>query len=357
MFNNPLKQFRKLVMSDSATCPINPILWLCKKTDLESLDITGCNFNETNMCDLVSNCPLLKTVRLGSHVGASLTAVGSAGGDLFAETLIDNCIGLKNADLTGIISMTDQGWNRFIAHFGPQLEKLSVRRAIQISSHQFEFISICENLGSLTFSNVPHLLDQHLIAVLKSIGGQLEFLQLESVPISDLAINTIVADCENLTQLRLYHCDELETLDVLFFGSNMKSLTALSIQYCHGLSFNYECDCKIGSFGEIDSATLPFVPRIRDVSYMSPIQPLSPALHFNYSKILSVNIPIIHLEIIDCEGISNKGIFCMVKHLPNLKRFIFVGAALGSDFRKYLQTRDKIKSSVYVLTPSTPNFN
>lgn len=357
---NPLKQFKKLVISDSATCPINPILWLCNQTELESLDITGCNFNESNMCDLVSSCPLLKTVRLGSHVGASLTAIGSAGGDLFAETLVKNCHALKNADLTGIISMTDQGWNKFIRHFGQQLEKLSVRRAVQISSQQLELISICINLRHLTFSNVPHLMEQNLIAVLKLIGRQLIFLQLESVPVSDLTMTTIVADCENLTQLRLYHCYQLENLDLLFFGDNMKSLTALSLQYCHGLTFNRECGCEIDSFEEIDLATLPFVPRIKDVSYMSPypIQLSSPTRQLDENELKGCcNIPIGHLEIIDCEGISSKGIKCIVKHLPNLKRFIFVGAALDSDFRKYLYSKHKLKTSVYVLTPSTPNFN
>jgi hypothetical protein len=42
--------------------------------------------NETNMCDLVFKCPLLKIVRLGSHGGASLTDLGSAGRNIFAET-------------------------------------------------------------------------------------------------------------------------------------------------------------------------------------------------------------------------------------------------------------------------------
>lgn len=90
--NPPLESLRMIVVSDSPNCPVQPILSLCSRARVVSkLSITGCNYNESDMCQMIAYCPYLNDIKLGSHAGASLTTIGSAGGDEFARTLAENC--------------------------------------------------------------------------------------------------------------------------------------------------------------------------------------------------------------------------------------------------------------------------
>jgi Leucine-rich repeat (LRR) protein len=110
---NYLNNLEILVVSDCPSCPIQPFLHICQRSPLlTKLAITGCNFNEENMCDMVSLIPQLKEIKLGSHHNPSMTTLGSAGGDVFAKTLSERCPLLVSADLTGMLSMTETGWNR-----------------------------------------------------------------------------------------------------------------------------------------------------------------------------------------------------------------------------------------------------
>ena len=90
------------VMSDSPMCPVQPILNICiASKGITRLQVSGCNFTEKDMCKMVSLTPRLKDIKLGSHAGASLTAIGNAGGNDFAKSLAENCPLLIGADLTG----------------------------------------------------------------------------------------------------------------------------------------------------------------------------------------------------------------------------------------------------------------
>jgi hypothetical protein len=353
----------KLIISDCATCPLHPILELCKRTTgLERLAITGCNFNEENMCDLISHCPRLKEIKLGSHIGASLTTVGSAGGDLFAKTLASKCTELISADLTGIISMTDIGWQCLMKSCGYKLEKLVIRRAMQISLDQFILISSCKILTRLTIANVPHITDEVVVEIMENIGGNLVFLQLESLSITDNSIEAVVKNCSKLVQLRLYQCEQLMSLNFIFEMCELKTLRYLILHGCRHLEAEEAYINEELSPTLANSATLAPISRIKYLSSVSPmiLEPTSPAYIPANSpereNLIGNGYFLKHLEIVDCPLIYNNTLQFLLRHCQELKRFIFVGDCLENSIRKRLESNTRIKHSVYVLTPTTPNF-
>jgi hypothetical protein len=349
----PLKNLKHLTVSESATCPSNPILWICQQcTLLESLELTGCNFNENDMCEFISVCPNLKSIKLGSHFGASMTAIGAAGGNEFARALSLNCKYLTRADLTGIISMTDQGWNIFIQAFCGQLQKLCVRRAMQISLSQLCKISLCASLQYLTIANIPHFDDSTLVHCIEHIGKQLNFLQLESIPVTDLAIQSITRICINLRQFRILQCTGLENLDYLV-QNNLNLLRALVLHYCPNISTQRQYNNL-----ETGDTALTTPARVIDTSFM-PIQHAfleSSTMSQPPTPTKEGFINLYHLEIIDCENIDQYSIDFLVRKSSLLKRFVYAGNNFSKNTQEYLTLNPIIFSSIYSFTPGAPNF-
>ena len=361
-----------LILSDSPSCPLEPIITICSRSPgITRLAISGCNFNETDMCAMVSLCPNLRDIKLGSHAGASLTTVGSAGGDVFAKTLAEKCPLLVGADLTGIISMTEIGWTRLMTSLGPRLQKLYIRRAMQIPLESLLLVQNCTSLKRLTIANVPHMDDDTMVQILQGIGKKLVFLQLESIVVTDTVLYSIATDCPHLSQLRLFQCPDLEKMEILLNNSNLKNLETLIIHNCDSITCNVVCSksARAGSMTDFtpESSILPDVRKIRDTSYMSPSSvnhlassPASALLDniptTPVTSCCNITVPLAHLELVGCDQVEQKGLESMLKHWVGLRRFIYVGSGLDSKLRKHLQKRKQLSTSIYALTPSTPNF-
>jgi hypothetical protein len=353
-----LKHLRTLVMSDCATCPVTPVLKLCKKsTRLEKLSIMGCNYNEEDMCEMISNTPWLREIKLGSHAGASLTTSGSAGGDKFARVISEHCPHLVSADLTGIISMTDEGWVPFMNVCGPTLERLCVRRAMQISLEALQMVSSCSQLTKLTIANVPHLNDATIIHILDSIGSQLHFLHLESLEITNDTLEAVAKHCTKLLQLRIYSCNQLHSLNPILYSPELGFLRYLVLHNCRDLDAHLECEHKEDRVLDVDSSTLPSVAKIKYVSTerFSPPSPCFPTSDFAKGS-CPIKVYLKHLEIVDCPFLSEDAIDLLLTHSQRMTRFVYVGESLDSRIRKKLKLKKQLKYSIYVLTPTTPHF-
>jgi hypothetical protein len=335
-----------------------PVLQICKKSArLEKLSIMGCNYNEDDMCEMILSTPWLREIKLGSHAGASLTTSGSAGGDRFAQVVSENCPNLVSADLTGIISMTDDGWKQFMNACGPKLEKLCVRRAMQISLEGLQMVSMCSRLTKLTIANVPHLNDPILIQILDAIGPQLQFLQLESLEITNDTLEAVAKTCTQLIQLRIYSCNQLQSLNSIFYAPQLGFLRYLVLHNCRDLEADLECDYQDPSTVPVDSSTLPPVTKIKYVSpeSFSPITPCIDATELVHEP-CCLKVYLKHLEIVDCPLLSEDAIDLMLTHSQRLTRFVYVGETLDSNIRKKLKQKKQVKYSIYVLTPTTPHF-
>jgi hypothetical protein len=361
-----------LIISDSPGCSTEPIISICSRSrGISRLAISGCNFNENDMCAMISLCPELRDIKLGSHAGASLTTVGSAGGDDFAKTLAEKCPLLIGADLTGIISMTEVGWTRLMTGLGNRLQKLYIRRAMQIPLESLLLVRNCTSLKRLTIANVPHMDDETMIQILQGIGSKLVFLQLESLLITDQVLFSIATDCQNLNQLRLFQCSELQRLEILLEKSNLKRLETLIVHNCEALTCNSDCSRALNtcSVKELvlspQTSDLPDIRRIRDTSYMSPrsaehlaTSPDSALLESipirTITTCCDITVPLVHLELVGCDQVDQQGLESLLRHWTTLKRFIFVGTSLDSKIRKLLQKRKNLSTSIYALTPSTP---
>ncbi|KAJ2995574.1 hypothetical protein HDV02_000633 [Globomyces sp. JEL0801] len=364
------KHLKNLTVSDSPKCPLQPILMICQQSpELNRLAISGCSYTEEDMCQLVSLCPKLTAIKLGSHASAAMSMTGGAGGDVFAQTLAEKCPLITLADLTGIISMTDMGFNYLMEALSNTLEKLYIRRAMQISVDSLLNVTILKNLRRLTFANVPHLTDQLVVNVMEHIGSQLHFLQLENIPIEDESFIAVSTYCTNLTQLRIFECDDWLDIRNILVESNMKKLKVLIIHDCKSLEGEVECSHSLISESEspeLDS--FPENPRIRDTSYMSPTleslpctptsaTALSPFPSSSPRNHCEISFQLSHLEFIGCDSVSLDTVFNLLNHCRTLKRFIFAGQALNGKIRKHLlDRRPRLKASLYVLTPSTPGF-
>ena len=370
-----LPKLQALIISDCSSCPVDPLLLICQKaTSLSKLSVSGCNFNELQMCDMISLCPNLKDLKLGSHAGSSLTSLGSAGGDFFAKTLAEKCPHLIGADLTGIISMTDVGWTRLMYELGPKFQKLYIRRAMQISLDSFLLVKKCTSLTRLTIANVPHLTDEIVIEILNEIGPQLTFLQLESLPVTDSTFQALAKTCTNLIQLRVFQCRAWNNLDHILLATNFTKLKTLVIHGCDLLESTFDCERVMSSTQSHgsqtpESSSMPDVRRIRDTGYISPLSglhlmsspltPKSPAtIPSNSNNCCTLLSTITHFEIVSCDAIEHKCVRSFLNHWVGLKRFIYVGSAnLDVSIRKQLAKRKNLITSIYALTPSTPHFD
>ncbi|KAL2912400.1 hypothetical protein HK105_208103 [Polyrhizophydium stewartii] len=233
-----LAKFRELVVDDSPQLPLGPIVQLLERAPkTRRLAISGCNFNEENMCTLVYYCPCLVDISLGSHMSNGQTLSGSAGGDAFANALATTCPELRAADLTGIVSMTDEGFANLIRTRGPQLHALQVRRAMQISVDALRMIAThCAHgaLKRLTLANIPHMTDELLLQILGSpLVESLECLQLEALAVGDATIAQVARLGVRLRQLRLYDLDQLADLASVV-GGGRHTLPKLRQLVVHG---------------------------------------------------------------------------------------------------------------------------
>jgi hypothetical protein len=301
---------------------------------------------------MISYCGRLKEIKLGSHADASLTAVGSAGGDLFAKTLSEKCQYVNSADLTGMISMTDSGWTHFMRTCGERLQKLVIRRAMQISLELFGLVSLCSNLKRLTFANVPHINDDVIIGVVTNIGHQLSFLQLESIPITDRTLTCISQCCFSLVQLRVYQCKRWETFETILYASRLEKLRYLVIHGCSELKAAIQCvdlsEWNLSMDMNSDS------PPISDKTYISHSSiiphPLTSTLAISSirrEQDCQISLDLQHLEIVECDMLGQDQIGKMLLHLKLLNRFIYVGEALDLKIHNMISTRRNIKFSIY----------
>jgi hypothetical protein len=220
------------------------------------------------------------------------------------------------------------------------------------------------------------LTDGVLSVLLEAIGPQLSFLQLEALGITNESFTTLAKCCVNLIQLRIFQCHNWESLNIILNFSKLNHLKTLVIHGCGQLESTIECCCpsSFGTTGNLlnpeespESSSLPDVRRIRDTSYISPLN----ALHLISSPITpgsdsssdhrkasscQVSVMITHFELVSCDMIDQKSIKSLINHWTGLKRFIFVGAGLDISIRRYLLKRKNLVTSIYALTPSSPNF-
>jgi hypothetical protein len=248
---------------------------------------------------------------------------------------------------------------------GPRLQKLYVRRAMQIPLDCFRLVTSCSSLSKLTLANVPHLDDETTSFILSTLGNQLFFLQLENLMIGNSTFQ-VVTNCKNLKQLRIFTCENWTNLDIIL-ESSMHCLRTLIIHGCLELEGRVDCQCPfLIDVKSPDSANLPEIQKIRDMSYLplsatahltSPTTPGTPSVYNNENNTtcrLKINLK--HLEIAGCHQLADACLKSLLNHSISLKRFIFVGSNLSSSIRKLLLKRPQTISSIYVLTPSTPGF-
>nr|KAJ3420331.1 hypothetical protein HK105_005805 [Polyrhizophydium stewartii] len=367
-----LAKFRELVVDDSPQLPLGPIVQLLERAPkTRRLAISGCNFNEENMCTLVYYCPCLVDISLGSHMSNGQTLSGSAGGDAFANALATTCPELRAADLTGIVSMTDEGFANLIRTRGPQLHALQVRRAMQISVDALRMIAThCAHgaLKRLTLANIPHMTDELLLQILGSpLVESLECLQLEALAVGDATIAQVARLGVRLRQLRLYDLDQLADLASVV-GGGRHTLPKLRQLVVHGsfrLAEETPLVCVHGTLGAATGSQMAspqVVERlIYHISEMDPATALgTPDLVTPQSAFGGCSIAAPHLgrlEIVGCNALKEETLAKLLRHWVFAKRFVYVGPSVSKEFRQQLaKAMPKCNSSVYVLSPQTPNF-
>ncbi|KAH6596415.1 hypothetical protein BASA50_005121 [Batrachochytrium salamandrivorans] len=235
-----LQRFYELVVVDSPQLLLGSIVKLLQHSPkTKRLAISGCNFNDDDMCKLVQYCPYLRDISIGSHMSNGQVLSQSIGGDAFADALVTTCPDLYAVDLTGIVSMTDDGFSQFLHHHGAKLQKLQLRLAMQISVDALFLISKYCGYGCLrrlTLANIPHMTDDLLERILQNgVSETLESLQLEALRISDVAIAVVGRQCIGLKHLRLCGLAQLSNLAVIL-GDGCHSFPKLRQLILHDVS-------------------------------------------------------------------------------------------------------------------------
>ncbi|KAI8918952.1 hypothetical protein BC831DRAFT_481595 [Entophlyctis helioformis] len=399
-----LVRFRELAVADSPSLKLKPIMRLLQRSPrTKRLSISGCNFNEEDMCSLVVLCPHLVDVSLGSHMTNGQMLSGSAGGDAFAAALATTCPDLRAADLTGIVSMTDEGFVHILEKRGARLEKLQIRRAMQISIEALAQIAhYCSagHLRKLTLANIPHLSEDLLMGILQSpLGASLESLQLEALPISDETLAAVGQLCVRLKVLRLYDLCQVTDLHAIIGGGSsvLPKLRQLVLHDMLAVSEHTNLESQTSSSSVNSDSPAVGERLIYDISEMekSPVvetpdmttpQSAMPAPHLPpnsvplvsrdgshpdpaasprrfqqpaYRPLLfrcSISSPALErLQVIACPAITEETLNKLLHHWTHVRRFIYVGAGVSRSFRRQLaKTMPRCNSSVYALTPTTP---
>jgi hypothetical protein len=173
--------------------------------------------------------------------------------------------------------------------FGPNLKKLQLKTCSDLTENGLNRIAECRKLKKLALSNIPRLCDRILTRIVSHF--YLEFLQLESVPVSDCGIQSIANRGSSLKQLRLY---DLHLLTDISFLSESCRLPKLKHLILHG----------------------------------------SPALS-NSKGVEQFGAPLLErLELVGCVSLDEKLLKAMIIHFSKLKRFIYAGPHASNEFQK-----------------------
>lgn len=276
---------KNVSLSDCSREIMHAIILLFQRAQrLKRLCITGCDFNEGDLCTIATMCPRLADFTLG------VDEEHGSGGDAFASTLALSCPKIQSLDLIGLSLQT--GLGSLIKAYGSRLKKLHLKKMSQISAADLMLIAeYCKGstLNKLTLSRLPLLTDRVLDRILRATGASIEFLQLDSLPITDAGLAAVTRNCTNLTQLRMYDLRELQ--DLSFLNSKWPRLKQIIL---HGSP-------DIAEVESLDNLGAPLLER---------------------------------LELVGCLSVPQDSLRRMLFHFTNLSRFVYVGAHATGDFQK-----------------------
>lgn len=281
---------RDIRIYNSSRCILGAMILIFQTSPfIQRLSITGSDFNEGDLCCIVSFCPNL----IEFNLDIPTLFKDLLGGDALASCMARQCTKIQYLALEGLQNMSDDGLLSIIRSLGPQLERLQLKSCSQVTEYGLARIADCLNLKKLTLSHIPALNDGILIGIVTFIYKKLEFMQLESVPISNCGIQYISNVARSLKQLRLYDLDLLTDISFLSH-SESHGLSNLKLLMLHG----------------------------------------SPALS-NSKDIEKFGAPLLErLELVGCVSIDEKLLNNMILNFSKLKRLIYAGPHASLEFQK-----------------------
>ena len=287
---------KEMVISDCSRLILTPMILLFQRAPrIRKLSVTGSDFNEGDLCSMVSFCNNLTDITLGIEQSRQ-NGRDLAGGDTFASALIRHCPRIQCLDLTGLLSLSDTGFVALIKAYGPRLRKLQLRKAPIISTYALSQIAILCNgstLKKLSFGATPGLTDRVLELIMTETATSLEFLQLDSVEITDKGARAVARHGKSLRQLRMY---DLKNLTDISFISDREAVPLLNLRQLilHGS---------------------PDITEVHDLENLG-----APQLE--------------RLELVGCYCIDEQLMRKMIRHFSQLSRFIYVGGHASPEFQK-----------------------
>ena len=286
---------------NSSRCILAPMILAFQRSPfIQKLSICGCDFNEGDLCSIVSFCHNLTEFNLDIPVQFR-TLIG---GDVLASCIARHCSKLQSLSLEGLGNISDNGLLAILKIHSHQLKKLQLKECSLLTEQSLLKIAECQGLKKLTLSNIPSLNDRILIRTVSKISITLEFLQLESVPISDIGIQIISTFGISLKQLRLYDLHLLTDISFLSHDDSNK-LSKLKQLILHG----------------------------------------SPALS-NPKNIDKFGVPLLErLELVGCLSIDEPLLYEMITQFTKLKRIIYAGPHASLEFQKVLFLCDNFRAS------------
>jgi hypothetical protein len=255
---------------------------------IQKISISGCDFNEGDLCSVVSFCPNL--IEFNLEIPAEFHSL--IGGDVMISSLTRHCNKVQCISLEGLVSISDDGLVAIVRILGPKLKKFQLKTCNYLTENGLSKIADCRELKKLTLSNIPSLNDHILRIIVNRISKTLEFLQLESVPISDHGIQHIANNGTSLKQLRLYDLHLLT--DISFLGkTESRGLSKLKQLILHG----------------------------------------SPALSNPKGVEQFGAVLLERLELVGCISVDENLMNVMIIHFSKLKRFIYSGPHASREFQ------------------------
>jgi hypothetical protein len=275
---------------NSSRCILAAMILIFQRSPfIQKITISGCDFNEGDLCSVISFCPNL--IEFNLEIPTEFRSL--IGGDVMISCLTRQCNKVQYISLEGLGLISDDGLAAIIRIFGPKLKKLQLKTCNDLTENGLCRIAECRELKKLTLSNIPSLNDHIIRMIVSRISKTLEFLQLESVPVSDQGILSIANNGISLKQLRLYDLHLLT--DISFLGKTESlGLSKLKQLILHG----------------------------------------SPALS-NPKGIEQFGAVLLErLELVGCISIDEKLLNVMIIHFSKLKRFIYSGPYASPEFQK-----------------------
>jgi len=214
--------------------------------------------------------------------------------------LTRHCNKVQCISLEGLVSISDDGLVAIVRILGPKLKKFQLKTCNYLTENGLSKIADCRELKKLTLSNIPSLNDHILRIIVNRISKTLEFLQLESVPISDHGIQHIANNGTSLKQLRLYDLHLLT--DISFLGkTESRGLSKLKQLILHG----------------------------------------SPALSNPKGVEQFGAVLLERLELVGCISVDENLMNVMIIHFSKLKRFIYSGPHASREFQTSIISKFK----------------